>query len=98
MTTETRTLIEPADIGAVEFECPHCKVKILYPVNGISQLSANCPTCGRPWFASNPPALHPTTPQPVERAKAAIMGLQALFLSAAVHATIRFEISPKISN
>jgi hypothetical protein len=92
MTSETRTLIEPMDITAVEFECPHCKVKILHPLSGIDRLSDKCPNCFQPWFAANLSTMRPSEPQPIQRTKAAILGLQALFPNAGLLAKIRFEI------
>jgi hypothetical protein len=98
MTSETRTLIEPTDISAVEFECTHCKVKILYPLGGIDRLSDKCPNCYQSWFAAKSALAHPSERQPVDQVKAAIVGIQTLFPNLGILAKIRLEITPKISN
>lgn len=51
MTSETRTLIEPKDISSIEFECPKCSTKILYPLDrSYDRLADKCPNCFEPWF------------------------------------------------
>jgi hypothetical protein len=98
MTSETRILIEPTDISAIEFQCLHCGVKILYPLGGIDRLSDKCPNCYQPWFAAKSALAHPSERQPVDQIKSAIAGIQALFPNSSLLARVRLDVTPKISN
>ncbi len=52
MTLEHRTLIELTDITGLEFECPHCKTKVFYPLKEKPyRLAQNCPNCNETWLA-----------------------------------------------
>ena len=55
MPSESRTFIALSDISGVEFECPKCQAKILYPIKKhYEPLPQNCPSCGQVWFDENP--------------------------------------------
>lgn len=93
MTSQTRTLIEPSDICAIDLECPHCALRVIYPLDKIDRLSASCPNCYEPWFAPNSPDIHPETKQPIDRLKEAILGLRNVS-----GVRIRLEIKGQNSN
>jgi hypothetical protein len=51
MTSETRTMVELKDVLGVEFECPKCHFKVLYPAaSSFERLATKCPHCYEPWF------------------------------------------------
>jgi transposase-like protein len=52
MTSETRTLIEAADITGVEVECPECGITTFYPLQleSIKKIGPGCPHCHRQFF------------------------------------------------
>lgn len=51
MTTETRTLIDLADIDGIEIECKECTAKIAYPVaKTYEKFSPKCPNCNADLF------------------------------------------------
>ena len=52
MTREIRTLIEPNDVTAVEFECLHCRARISLDIKDYEQADIKCSQCKRPWFPS----------------------------------------------
>jgi hypothetical protein len=58
--SEQRTFIEPTEIAGVEFGCPKCGLKILYPLTGnYTRLVDHCPTCDQTLVATDPTA-HPS--------------------------------------
>lgn len=92
MTIETRTLIELTDISGVEFECPHCKAKTLYPFeNQCDRLAENCPNCNEAWFL-NPNPKHPSEPTTAEGVKKTISSLRKLGENQLIRARVRLAI------
>lgn len=49
MTVDHRTLIELADIIAIEYECPHCHVRHSVPLNTWDGVTEKCPNCRTEW-------------------------------------------------
>lgn len=67
MTSETRTLIELADIKGVEFSCRKCGAKVLYPLDRhYDELLEQCPNCNKNWITHDP-ELRPDDPQPARQ-------------------------------
>ncbi len=55
MTSENRTLLELSDILGIEFQCPRCEARVLYPfTKSIDRMIDRCPNCLEPWFTENP--------------------------------------------
>jgi hypothetical protein len=52
MTSETKTLIEAADITGIEIECPECHLTIFYPtaVREVIKIGPHCPHCNLKFF------------------------------------------------
>ena len=50
MTTETKTTIEPSDIGGIELSCPRCSTKVIFPIDKYDRLNPQCPSCNENWF------------------------------------------------
>jgi hypothetical protein len=93
MTSEQRMLIELTDITGIEFACPHCKVKILYPLQGdYKRMSEKCPNCFEPWFGLDP-TRHPDSPTPADEAKKVFATLHKVATSPLVLAHVRLCIS-----
>lgn len=53
MTSETRTMIEFADVVAVEFECTKCSTRITKPIQGDLCIPVLCPNCHNTFFIEN---------------------------------------------
>ena len=49
MTIETRGLIEPKDIVAIEFECRKCGARLVMALEGIQQVPTSCSRCDDTW-------------------------------------------------
>jgi hypothetical protein len=92
MTSEQRTLIELTDITGIEFECPACKAKILYPLQGeYRKLSEQCPNCGEAWFGARPQR-YQDSPTPASEAKQLFASLHKMASSPLVLARVRLHI------
>lgn len=50
MTIQRRTLIEPADIIGIEFECRHCGSRYLVPLQRFDRRVGRCPNCQEKWL------------------------------------------------
>jgi len=52
MTSETRTLIETADIKGIEIECPECHITTFYPIRleSIRKIGPSCHHCNNQLF------------------------------------------------
>jgi hypothetical protein len=92
MPTESRTFIELSDISGVEFECPKCQAKILYPIKRhYEPLPENCPSCGQKWFDSNPD-LPAGQPQVVELVQKTLISLHNITETPAIRAHVRLNL------
>ena len=49
MTIETRGLIEPKDITAIEFECRKCRARLVMALDLIQTVPTECARCGETW-------------------------------------------------
>ena len=58
MTTETRSMIEFADIAAVEIECTSCSTRITKPINENLFIPCVCSSCKSIFFVENSTAWH----------------------------------------
>jgi hypothetical protein len=57
MTSETRTMVELADILGIEFGCPKCRAKVFYSLQEQpSRIVDKCPNCFEPFYTPLPPA------------------------------------------
>jgi NAD-dependent SIR2 family protein deacetylase len=98
MPSESRTFIALSDISGVEFECPKCQAKILYPIKKhYEPLPPNCPSCGQIWFDENPnrAADQPTVAELVQRT---LISLHNITETPAIRAHVRLNVnnlSPK---
>jgi len=93
MTSETRTLIELADISGIELECPKCGGKILYPLKEYAErLMSHCPNCNEHWFvgSENIPG---NPPQGKESISDLIGALRAATGRTDIRARIRLQVS-----
>jgi transposase-like protein len=54
VTVEKRTLISPADILALEFECPHCHARHTVQVAKLDRLLYRCPNCNEDLIQHGP--------------------------------------------
>ena len=54
MTRQRRTLIEPADIVGLEYECAHCGSRYLVPLKRFDRRVAHCPNCQKKWVTGGP--------------------------------------------
>ena len=94
MAVHTRVLIELRDILGVEFECPHCGTKVLYPLAKPSQaLAERCPSCSRDWFAPKNPAAHPSLPSSAKQVLDGLTAFQTLLSRSDIHAHIKLQIN-----
>ncbi len=51
MTSETRILIEPTDIVALEFECKNCGARLTFKIPGkIDRTAEQCPNCNERFY------------------------------------------------
>jgi Zn finger protein HypA/HybF involved in hydrogenase expression len=53
VTSETRTMIEFADVVAVEFECTKCSTRITKPFRNDLAIPPHCPNCHNMFFIEN---------------------------------------------
>jgi DNA-directed RNA polymerase subunit RPC12/RpoP len=53
LTIETRGLIQPQDITAVEFECRTCGSKVVRAIQDFKQVPARCENCDEQWIIWN---------------------------------------------
>jgi|HubBroStandDraft_1064217.scaffolds.fasta_scaffold1037143_1 hypothetical protein len=93
MPSESRTFIALSDISGVEFECPKCQAKILYPIkNHYEPLPQNCPSCGQLWFDENPnlPADQPKVAELVQRT---LISLHNITETPAIRARVRLNVN-----
>jgi hypothetical protein len=94
MAVHTRVLIESKDILGVEFECPQCGAKVLYPlVKPYLRLVETCPSCNESWFAPINMAAHPSTPPTAKQVLEGLANFQKLLTRTDVHARIRLQIN-----
>jgi hypothetical protein len=92
MPSESRTFIELSDISGVEFECPKCQAKILYPIKRhYEPLPENCPSCGQKWFDNNP-NLPEGQSQVVELVQKTFISLHNITETPAIRAHVRLNI------
>jgi hypothetical protein len=93
MTSETRTLIELSDIAGVEFGCPKCGAKILYPMGkSYERIAEHCPNCNEDLFAPPNPKDHPTTPKIAKQVLEGLTAFQALIKRSDIYAYVRLEV------
>lgn len=64
MTIQRRTLIEPADIIGIEFECRHCGSRYLVPLQRFDRRVGRCPNCQEKWLKDGHEQEHPSQEQP----------------------------------
>jgi hypothetical protein len=99
MTSETRTLIEAADITGVEIECPKCHLAMLYPVvvEHVITIGHNCPHCNLPFFdeANNRAAFGGNNYPAIENIQQIAAHLRALIRPdrTDIQAQIRFRVN-----
>lgn len=92
MSSESRTFIELSDITGVEFECPKCEAKILYPIKKhYEPLPQNCPSCGAAWFDENP-ALPFDQPRIVEIVQKTLISLHNIAATPAIRSRVRLNL------
>lgn len=92
MSSESRTFIELSDITGVEFECPKCQAKILYPIKKhYEPLPENCPSCSQALFDENP-ALPPGQPRIVEMVQKTLVSLHNMSETPAIRTWVRLNI------
>lgn len=97
MTSETRTLVELRDITAIEFSCPHCTAKILYPFDTKhGRLATNCPSCNESWLLPNGPNMHPTAKTILQEMLALFAALQTAIADTRIAAKIRLQVAPDV--
>jgi len=93
MPSESRTFIQLSDLLGVEFECPKCRAKILYPIKKhYEPLPESCPSCGQLWFNENP-GLPPGQPRIVELVQKTFTSLHNISETPAIRARVRLNIS-----
>ena len=94
MTSETRTLIEFKDIFGVEFECPLCGAKIMYPLaKPYQRLASICPSCNEGWFAPKNPSEHPSAPSAAKQVFEGLLAFQELIKRSDIHAHVRLQVN-----
>jgi hypothetical protein len=92
MTSEVRTLIEFTDIIGIEFECPKCAAKILYPLDKhYDRLLSLCPNCDQTWFDTND-RIHPAEPQVIDQVTNLIAHFRKLVARTDIHAHVRIQV------
>ncbi|HEY6768010.1 MAG TPA: hypothetical protein VI386_24920 [Candidatus Sulfotelmatobacter sp.] len=97
MTSETRTLIEAADITGVEIECPECHLTILYPVDveKVIKIGPSCPHCNHVFFDNVATNVYPGTHFPgIDSIQEIAAHLRKLRRDdrTDIHALVRFRI------
>lgn len=93
MPSESRTFIQLSDILGVEFECPKCQARILYPIRKhYEPLPESCPSCGQVWFNENPD-LPEGQPRIVELVQKTLTSLHNISETPAIRACVRLNIS-----
>lgn len=50
MTIETRCLIEPKDITAIEFQCRKCGARLVLGLDNLEQVPTSCAKCDTAFF------------------------------------------------
>jgi DNA-directed RNA polymerase subunit RPC12/RpoP len=50
MTIQKRTLVDLADIEAVEYECSHCHSRFSVPIAKSDRRIDRCPNCNEEWL------------------------------------------------
>jgi hypothetical protein len=98
MTSETRTLIEAADIIGVEIECPDCRLTIFYPVavEKVMKIGPSCPHCNRLFFDSSRNNVYPGSHYPaIDAIQEIASNLRKLTRPdrTDIHALIRFRVA-----
>lgn len=54
MTTETRSMVDVADISGIEVECRECNAKVFYPrEKNQERINQRCPNCNADLFVIN---------------------------------------------
>lgn len=97
MPSESRTFIQLTDILGVEFECPKCQAKILYPIKKhYEPLPENCPSCGQVWFDENP-NLPANEPKIVELVQKTFTSLHNIAETPAIQARVRLNINDPLA-
>ncbi len=92
MPSESRTFIALSDIAGVEFECPKCQAKILYPIKKHYQpLPQNCPSCGQTWFDENP-NVAADQPKVAELVQRTLISLHNITETPAIRAHVRLNV------
>jgi predicted RNA-binding Zn-ribbon protein involved in translation (DUF1610 family) len=92
MPSESRTFIALSDISGVEFECPKCQAKILYPIKKhYEPLPQNCPSCGQVWFDENP-NLAAEQPKVAELVQRTLISLHNITETPAIRARVRLNV------
>jgi Zn-finger nucleic acid-binding protein len=92
MPSESRTFIALSDISGVEFECPKCQAKILYPIKKhYEPLPQNCPSCGQVWFDENP-NLAADQPKVAELVQRTLISLHNITETPAIRARVRLNV------
>jgi hypothetical protein len=92
MPTESRTFIALSDITGVEFECPKCQAKILYPIKKhYEPLPESCPSCGELWFNENSNLLE-GQPKVVELVQKTLISLHNMTETPAIRARVRLNV------
>jgi Zn-finger nucleic acid-binding protein len=92
MPSESRTFIALSDISGVEFECPKCQAKILYPIKKhYEPLPQNCPSCGQVWFDENP-NLAADQPKVGELVQRTLISLHNITETPAIRARVRLNV------
>lgn len=91
MTLEQKTLIELTDITGIQFSCPKCAAKLLYPFGGmIVRLPHECPNRHEAWLSQTHT---PETPQTADAVREMIANLRKLADSPFVQANVRLQIA-----
>jgi hypothetical protein len=97
MPSESRTFIQLTDILGVEFECPKCQAKILYPIKKhYEPLPEKCPSCGQVWFDENP-NLADGQPRIVELVQKTLTSLHNISETPAIQARVRLNINDPLA-
>ena len=50
MTFEDRQLIGFEDIVGIQYECLHCKAKLILPISNVQRAPKKCANCNEDWF------------------------------------------------
>jgi hypothetical protein len=93
MTTETKTFIEITDIAGLEFSCPKCQTKVLYPLDKkYDRLADKCPNCYEPWLENRPK--QPGELDISQRLLNLFVGIRSIPASPEVKASVRLHVKP----